>query len=128
MNSSQVILLGSPQPSVIENPCLPSPCGPNSQCRTVGNSPSCSCLPNYVGLPPNCHPECSVNSDCVSALACIQEKCRNPCPGSCGVNANCNVFNHIPICTCIEGYTGDPFVRCNLALVQSKPDMKCFFT
>lgn len=97
---------------IISNPCVPSPCGPNSECRNIGGTPSCSCLPAYIGSPPNCRPECSINSDCLSNLACIREKCRDPCPGSCGIGAICNVINHIPICVCPEGYTGDPFNNC----------------
>jgi hypothetical protein len=94
------------------NPCQPSPCGPNSVCRAVGDQPSCSCIPNYTGAPPNCRPECAVNTDCPSNLACITEKCRDPCPGSCGFNAECRVQNHIPICTCVAGFVGDPFTQC----------------
>jgi len=97
---------------VVYNPCVPSPCGPNSECREINGVPSCSCLPTYIGSPPNCRPECSVNSDCISNLACINEKCRDPCPGSCGASALCTVTNHIPICTCPEGLTGDPFSYC----------------
>lgn len=94
------------------NPCVPSPCGPNSQCRDVGGSASCSCLVNYIGSPPNCRPECSINAECPSIKACIREKCRDPCPGSCGAGAQCSVINHTPICTCPEGFTGDPFTNC----------------
>lgn len=92
---------------------MPSPCGPNSQCRDIGRSPSCSCLPDYLGSPPNCRPECSINSECSSNLACIKQKCTDPCPGSCGVNADCKVVNHVPSCTCVEGFTGDPFSICH---------------
>lgn len=74
--------------------------------------PSCSCIDNYIGAPPNCRPECTINPECSSSLACIREKCRDPCPGSCGAGANCNVMNHVPVCTCPEGYTGDPFSYC----------------
>lgn len=94
------------------NPCVPSPCGPHAECRDIGGSPSCSCTNNYIGTPPNCRPECTINSDCASNLACIREKCRDPCPGSCGANALCSVTNHLPICSCSEGYTGDPFTNC----------------
>lgn len=94
------------------NPCNPSPCGLYSTCRTNGNIPSCSCLPNYVGAPPNCRPECIVNTDCPSDKSCIAEKCREPCAGSCGINSECRVQNHIPICTCPSGYTGNPFEQC----------------
>ena len=98
-------------PPVI-NPCVPSPCGPNSQCRNVGDSPSCSCLPNFLGSPPNCRPECTINSECPSNLACINSKCRDPCPGSCGINALCEVRNHNPNCRCPSGYEGDSFISC----------------
>lgn len=108
----------APPPVIVEepirNPCVPSPCGPNSECRDIGGAPSCSCLPNYIGSPPNCRPECTINSECPSNLACIREKCRDPCPGSCGVGAHCSVINHTPICTCPEGYTGDPFSYCQV--------------
>lgn len=46
------------------NVCIPSPCGPNAECRVVGENPACSCLPNYNGSPPNCRPECTINSEC----------------------------------------------------------------
>jgi len=94
------------------NPCVPSPCGPYSQCRDLGGAPSCSCLANYIGVPPNCRPECSINPECQSNRACIREKCQDPCPGSCGAGAQCVVINHIPVCTCPEGFTGDPFSNC----------------
>lgn len=99
----------TPQPS---NPCYPTPCGPNSQCRPNGNVPSCSCLPNYFGSAPNCRAECSINSDCSNNKACINEKCRDPCIGVCGVATKCHVINHTPICTCMDGLIGDPFTRC----------------
>lgn len=99
--------------TVQRDPCSPSPCGPNAICQSVGQTPACTCLPNYRGSPPNCRPECTINSECPSNQACIQERCKDPCPGSCGFNALCTVFNHVPICSCIEGYTGDPFSQCS---------------
>jgi hypothetical protein len=105
---------------VYANPCVPSPCGPYSQCRDIGGSPSCSCLSNYFGSPPNCRPECVVNSDCPSNLACMRERCRDPCPGSCGAQAQCSVINHTPMCTCPSGYIGDPFTSCYPKPVESK--------
>lgn len=94
------------------NVCHPSPCGPNSQCREINKQAICSCLPNYIGQPPSCKPECLLSSDCVSDKACINLKCVNPCPGPCGLNAECRTFSHNPICSCTSGYTGDPFTRC----------------
>lgn len=94
------------------NPCQPSPCGPNSQCRESKGQAICSCLPLFVGVPPNCRPECVVSSECLSNLACINQKCVDPCPGTCGESARCNVINHSPICVCKHGLTGNPFTRC----------------
>lgn len=91
--------------------CLPSPCGLYAECRNTG-SVSCACLPGYIGNPPNCRPECTINSECPSNLACINEKCRDPCSGACGLNAKCSVFNHIAQCSCVDQYIGDPFVQC----------------
>lgn len=101
-------------PTIVENPCDPSPCGPNSQCRVVGSQPACSCLPNYIGRAPNCRPECTTSNECPNNLACQNEKCRDPCPGTCGQNAQCTVVNHNPICSCLPGYEGDPVTLCNL--------------
>jgi len=106
-------IVSKPEDQYPKDPCLPSPCGPNSLCRAIGDAPACSCTQNYIGAPPNCRPECSINSDCPADKACIREKCRDPCPGSCGFLARCSVINHTPSCVCPEGYTGDPFVGCN---------------
>lgn len=102
-----------------ENPCVPSPCGPNSQCRVVGTQAACSCLPNYIGRAPNCRPECTTSNECPHNLACINERCESPCVGSCGINAECSVVNHNPICTCYQGHEGDPLSICR-PVVTSK--------
>lgn len=39
-------------------------------------------------------------------------KCKDPCPGTCGLHARCRVVNHNAICSCNPGFVGDPFVRC----------------
>lgn len=94
------------------NPCLPSPCGPNSECKVIGESSACTCLRGYIGAPPSCRPECTINTECPTKEACVRQKCTDPCPGSCGQNAQCSVINHLPICSCLPGYEGDPFVSC----------------
>lgn len=104
-------LATTPRPS--ENPCIPSPCGQNSQCRNVAGQAACSCLPNYIGRAPNCRPECTINEECPNNLACQNEKCVDPCPGSCGSFTICIVVNHAPNCQCVSGYTGDPFTGCS---------------
>lgn len=102
------------------NPCNPSPCGPNSECKVIGQSPACSCIIGYIGAPPSCRPECTTNSECPTKEACIRQKCADPCPGTCGQNAQCSVVNHLPICTCITGYEGDPFTSCILKQGKSE--------
>lgn len=95
-----------------QNPCIPSPCGPYSQCNEINSHAVCSCLPNYIGTPPACRPECTSSSECSLDRACINQKCIDPCPGTCGINARCLVTNHNPICSCSPSFTGDPFIRC----------------
>lgn len=105
-------LLITEQPPAPTNPCQPSPCGPNAECQVRGDSPACSCIANYIGVPPNCRPECTINPECPPHLACMQKKCRDPCIGLCGSNAQCSVVNHHAVCACAEGYTGNPFSTC----------------
>ena len=99
-------------PSPVVSPCASSPCGMYAECREIGDYPSCSCLPEYQGSPPNCRPECTINPDCPSNRVCMRQKCSDPCAGSCGINALCSVVNHTPVCTCPDRYTGDPFTSC----------------
>lgn len=93
-------------------PCNPNPCGPNSQCRDINTQAVCSCLPSYIGSPPGCRPECTVSAECPLNKACVNHRCSDPCPGTCGINAKCQIINHNPICSCNPKHTGDPFTRC----------------
>jgi hypothetical protein len=103
------------------NPCHPSPCGPFSQCREDSNNLAiCSCLPNYHGFAPNCKPECTINADCPNNLACQNQKCKDPCLGSCGYGAECLVSNHNANCVCPSGTTGDPFENCHTVVDTRK--------
>lgn len=94
------------------SPCTPNPCGPNSQCQAISGQAECGCLANMIGSAPNCRPECIVNSDCPANDACVNQKCIDPCPGTCGSNSECRVVNHSPVCTCETGYTGNAFSNC----------------
>jgi len=96
-------------------PCNPSPCGANAVCKERNGAGSCVCLPEYFGDPyTGCRPECVANSDCDRSRACVNNKCVDPCPGTCGLNAECTVVNHAPSCSCIPGYTGNPTRACNV--------------
>lgn len=70
-------------------------------------------MPEFLGNPYfGCKPECVLNSDCQRNKACIRNKCSDPCIGTCGSDALCEVINHIPICSCPSGTSGDPFSYC----------------
>lgn len=118
MYACVVVLYIAPVQKDDANPCVPSPCGPNSQCRVIGTQAACSCVPNYLGRPPNCRPECTINAECASNRACQNEKCMDPCPGSCGHNAICSVVNHSPVCTCSNGYEGNPLTQCTIIITR----------
>lgn len=70
-------------------------------------------MPDFIGAPPGCRPECVISSECPKIKACSNNKCVDPCRDTCGVNAECRIINHNPICYCKQYYTGDPFSRCS---------------
>ena len=53
---------------------------------------------------------CQANPECPNDKACFNTKCVNPC--NCGINALCDVIDHVPLCYCPPGYSGDPKVEC----------------
>lgn len=60
-----------------------------------------------------CRPECILNNECPQNKACIKNKCMDPCPGTCGQNALCEVYNHVPMCRCPQGMIGNAFIQCS---------------
>lgn len=96
------------------SPCFPSPCGEGTECIVLNDRAVCSCLPDYVGDPQSgCHPECLINSDCSADKACINKHCDSPCEAStCGINAECRVYDHTANCYCKNGFMGDAFIHC----------------
>lgn len=89
-------------------------------------------MQNYYGDPHiGCRPECIQNSDCNRHLSCVNTKCVDPCPGACGLNAECSVDNHSPVCYCLNGYTGNPSRMCQkieiskfLMLIENQLNLK----
>ena len=114
-------------PPLPSNPCNPPPCGANAICQVVSGAAKCQCMPNMIGTAPNCRPECIVSSDCPSAQTCVNRKCVDPCPGSCGTNAVCRVVNHTPLCNCADGFTGDAFSSCQPVPIKGKSENLIFF-
>lgn len=93
----------------ILDPCNPSPCGFNSECYNG----ICTCLKDYYGDPYiGCKPECITNMECPIDKICSSNKCTNPCPGACATTAECIVYNHILVCSCPQGMTGNAFSEC----------------
>lgn len=105
------------------NPCRAiEPCGRNSVCKVLDTLPVrtmiCSCPVNMV---PDANGECkritivkegcSSDEDCAGNLACLSGVCKNPC--NCGVNSDCKVHKHKPVCSCKIGHEGDPNVVCH---------------
>ena len=119
-----------PKPPPVEpvetDPCYPDPCGQNAQCEERGQTAACKCPPNYFGNPyVECKPECQINNDCSNDKACMSQRCRDPCPGSCGAGADCRVVGHNPICSCPPGYTGEFLLLFDL--LQKTINFKQFF-
>ncbi|XP_068900468.1 adhesive plaque matrix protein 2 isoform X2 [Tenebrio molitor] len=94
--------------------CSSGTCGQNAQCSIIGGRPVCSCFRGYLGDPLSLckRAECLDNSECRGHLTCRNGRCIDPCEGTCGANAICNAKNHLPVCSCPAGYTGDPFSHC----------------
>lgn len=108
--------------------CEPTPCGPNSNCRAIDGHAVCSCKLGFMGAPPRCRPECTSNPECPQTRACVNNKCQDPCPGSCGRNAKCTVVNHNPVCSCNNGFRGDPFSACfreEVITTTRRPENPC---
>lgn len=91
--------------------CGPSnePCGKSAICRGINHQPQCLCPPGLRGNPnTQCIAiGCLSNDNCPGNLACINEKCEDPC----GVNpcvdpASCVVEKHLPTCDCPPGFNG----------------------
>lgn len=96
------------------NPCQEDSCGENAECFAVNHGIECRCLSGYSGHPyVECRKElgCRSDSECNIDAACINGKCQSPC--KCGKYAICDVTNHVAICKCPPGYSGDPSIACN---------------
>lgn len=93
-----------------QDPCPFEQCGTNANCVTRVHQSTCVCNAGYSGDPYTLcrQPECTRDSDCPTTLACRNEKCVDPC--DCAANSECTARNHRGICTCLAGFTGDPYI------------------
>lgn len=84
-------------------------CTNNKKCHVLNHRPVCICETGYavneagdLFCAPT-KPECRNNDDCASNLACLKNKCVDPCPFIvCGKNKTCSVFAHKPVCICAK--------------------------
>ncbi|XP_047739045.1 uncharacterized protein LOC108675679 isoform X3 [Hyalella azteca] len=117
-----------------KNPCTEANrCAANALCDVQIHRAICSCPPGLTGDPyiqclktavPPIEPECRVNDDCSNELACIELRCQNPCAlyDNCASNAECFVNQHRPVCSCPDGYQGNPNVFCFIAGCRDNSD------
>uniref|UniRef100_A0A0K2TAS5 Putative LOC101893139 [Musca domestica] n=1 Tax=Lepeophtheirus salmonis TaxID=72036 RepID=A0A0K2TAS5_LEPSM len=116
-----------------DNPCeVLKPCAEQAICHVIESLPvkpmTCECPDGYVKgelkgcktLPPIIS-GCERNDDCSNSTSCINAICRSPC--ACGLNADCKIIDHQPVCTCKPGFYGDPEIECTDTVCQS--DNEC---
>ncbi|RZF34371.1 hypothetical protein LSTR_LSTR008910 [Laodelphax striatellus] len=109
------------------------PCDRPAECQAVSSLPVrtmiCVCPSGYVSsgsgtckaTPPiEKIGGCVEDGECPSDKACVRGVCRDPC--DCGLNAECRVINHKPVCTCRIGYDGNPDIECVKAGCRSDSD------
>ncbi|SPP80067.1 blast:Fibrillin-1, partial [Drosophila guanche] len=117
------------QNSRCRSPCeRQNACGINANCQAQSHQAVCTCSANSRGDPlVECvHIECSDNDDCSGDKACLDAKCIDPCslPNACGAQALCSVQNHIGVCACESGSTGDAKQGC-VPLQYCQQDAQC---
>ena len=67
---------------------------------------------------------CENVGDCPIDNSCINRQCYDVCIlGICGLDADCAVVSHRPVCTCPPGTTGDPQNQCKASLTD-RPEIK----
>ena len=86
----------------------------------------CSCPARSTGNARNeCRQlACIENNDCAVGKSCVSNECVDVCSlsGVCGPNAKCSVVNHTPLCSCQEGFTGEPTQGCSPVLQCTGPN------
>ena len=106
-----------------KDPCIElAPCNLPSRCQVIPSAPVrtmiCICPEGYISSGSGtCKPiesirviGCISDSTCATDKSCINSLCRDPC--NCGQNAQCRIKEHKPVCTCEQGYDGNPEIEC----------------
>ena len=71
-------------------------------------------LPVAPALAPPVPVGCQSEDDCPEYNSCRNRACVDPCAEDdpCSAAANCQVVRHNVVCTCPDGYVGDPKTSC----------------
>ena len=78
----------------------------------------------FVAPPRQPEPECRVDADCPSRMACINEECQNPCrvANPCSPSQECIVIDTLPIrtvsCVCPQGSVSGSNGECRTVEVR----------
>lgn len=110
------------------DPCRPSPCGPNTRCTVNKNNiAQCRCLANFKPdrhTINGCIPQCVRDIDCGPGSRCLAgvNKCARICDtNTCGIDAICTPQRSRPVCSCPDGFEGNPDISCTRQRQQDPP-------
>ena len=111
-SSSRTLPSSQHRSGCVPDPCsIPDICPANARCENNNGRPLCTCEPGFVGdgFQECFRGDCISNDDCSASQSCKDYRCVDPCSFSCGNGADCEPRNHVAICRCPKGFTGDPF-------------------
>ena len=116
--------------------CSPGPCAEGARCEARGHREVCTCRPPLQGdgyafctspIEADPEPECRVDRDCPVKMACIEDRCQNPCLTSnpCGRNQVCTVEDSYDGrrtvgCTCPPGQVAAGSNSCKTGRIEIK--------
>lgn len=120
--------------------CDDQSCGKNAMCHGRKHQPTCTCRDGTVGNPfVECNtqrdppkPDCTIDTECASQLACINQRCENPCARSqiCSRDQTCTVSDTNPlrtlICKCPVDMVADANGNCK-PIAVGEPGCKSNF-
>ena len=98
-----------------EELCSGNRCAEGAECIARNHRELCTCLPPLEGdgdafcsspIEADPEPECRLDHDCPPKMACVQERCQNPCRSAnpCQQGKQCDV---------ISSHSGRPIVACS---------------
>lgn len=118
-----------------KDPCeVLEPCRRPAECHVVPSAPVrtmyCECPNGYISsgegtckaVPAivTTTDGCVSDTDCPTDKACVRGYCRDPC--NCALNAECRVRDHRPVCSCKQGFEGNPELHCVRSGCRSDQD------